>query len=221
MRRLFEEPHRRCGYRKPPLVPRGQPTGHGFSGWLGTQQADPTLAVGDRQLLKLVLSAAADTLIDKLLETHVSPLEALRALLLGNDPHELLAALLGGTPPRALSTTSSRGPRFQRLGRHRGRSEGVFSVPLATWQGRRRGPRELLVETRAKVGTKLRSKRRRWPRASSSMTGRRPSASSFSRGNISTGPTRTSTRPHSRRRGPPGLAARSSWRAAPSTLLNC
>ena len=156
MRRLFEERVERCGYRKPSLLPRLPPTGHGFSGWLGTQQADPTTAVGDRQLLKVILAAAAETLIDKLLETHVSPLEALRALL-GNDPHELLAALLGGTPPREILKDLFQGaldPNDWAVAR--GRSEGIFGVPLATWQGRRRGPREFLIETRDKVGTKLR-----------------------------------------------------------------
>jgi choline dehydrogenase len=183
MRALFEERIERCGYRKPPLLPQLHTTGHGFGGWLGTQQADPMTAAGDSQLLKVILSAAAETLIDKLTEElGNSPDDLVRSLLwkapsesrggdaggaddvaqslralLWKDPHELLSVLVGRTDPRQILKDLFQGLLDPNDGAvTRGRAEGVFSVPLATWQGRRRGPREFLLETQARVGNKLR-----------------------------------------------------------------
>ena len=156
MRALFEERVERCGYRKRPVVPEFNPTRHGFDGWLGTQQADPETAAGDRQLLKVILSAATETFIDQLTAEHGNPLEALRVLL-WNDPLELVSALAGGNDPREILKQLFSGhldPNDWAI--TRGRGEGVFSVPLSTWQGHRRGPREFLLETRDKVGNKLR-----------------------------------------------------------------
>src|SRR5205807_3151728 len=51
MRTYFERMER-CGYVPQPLTPEYNPSRHGFGGWLGTQLADPALAVGDSQLLK-------------------------------------------------------------------------------------------------------------------------------------------------------------------------
>lgn len=156
MRRLFEERLERCGYRRPPLVPGVNPTRHGFNGWLSTEQADPGSAAGDAELVKVILSAAAETLIDKLIADHQNGVREALSLLL-KDPAELVAILAEGGDPRDVLK--------QLIVRHldpndwavtRTSGEGVFSIPLAISKGHRRGPREFLMETRAKVGDKLR-----------------------------------------------------------------
>jgi choline dehydrogenase len=155
MRDYFERLER-CAYRRPPTVPEFNPTRHGFDGWLGTQQADPAVAVGDRQLLKVIFSAVMETFLDRLIEDYGSALEVLRTFA-GSDPLELLALLAQHPNPRELLTQLF----WRQLDPNdwsvtRGRGEGVFAVPLATAGGRRNGPREFLLETAQKPGVKLR-----------------------------------------------------------------
>jgi choline dehydrogenase len=154
MRQYFERLEH-CGYVK---EQDGKENRHGFAGWLGTQTADPTQAVGDKQLLKVIVSAAVSTLRDLLLED------------LGGNPVALLESLLHNVPADALPAlfTHPGGPLAavqELLGRHldpndwknsKGRREGVFSIPLATWGGKRNGPREFLMEVKARMSDKLR-----------------------------------------------------------------
>jgi choline dehydrogenase len=146
-----------CGYSPRPILPFHNPSRHGFDGWLGTEQADPTLAVGDNQLLKVVLSAALETVTDQLFGEAADPLDILRRLL-RNDPTELASALvLAASDPRA----ALRGVLLKYLDPNdwrvsRGSGEGVFSVVLGTRHGERYGPREFLLRTRDKAQDRLR-----------------------------------------------------------------
>src|SRR5439155_18494230 len=91
MRGYFEKLEA-CGYARQEA---GNPGRHGFAGWLGTQQADPAQAVGDPQLLKLIVSAAVSTMKDLLLQDlHNDPLAVLQRLL-SNVPSDAVQALLG------------------------------------------------------------------------------------------------------------------------------
>jgi choline dehydrogenase len=154
MRPYFEKLER-CGYITQPLIPEYNPSRHGFDGWLGTEQADPRLGLGDVQLVKVVKSAAA-VVAERLARDAGSALDVLRAYL-SNDPVELAAALLRAPadPVQALQEVLLRhlDPNDWRI--HRGRREGVFSISLATWHGKRNGPREFLLRTQEQVGGRL------------------------------------------------------------------
>ena len=58
MHRYFERLER-CRYRPRALSLLGNPSGHGFDGWLTTETADPLLLAGDEKLERIVVSAAA------------------------------------------------------------------------------------------------------------------------------------------------------------------
>ena len=130
MRGYFERLER-CGYRPRPKEPPANPllaallkvlpfTGaryrndarHGFDGWLPTSLADPELVVQDKQLLKVILSAAEDTLAD-FLDRPLSPLEGFGSFV---DPNDWRAQT------RAL--------------------QGLWQIPLSTAGGRRSAVRE-------------------------------------------------------------------------------
>ncbi|WP_460110768.1 GMC family oxidoreductase [Streptomyces sp. YKOK-J1] len=130
MRRYFERLER-CTYRPRPKQPPGNPllaallralplvseryrneARHGFDGWLPTSLADPRLAVQDEQLLKVVLSAAADTLAG-FLGRPLSPLEGLGSLVDPNDWRVQTQAL-----------------------------QGLWQIPVSTADGRRSAVRE-------------------------------------------------------------------------------
>jgi choline dehydrogenase len=55
-------------------------SGHGFKGWLGTDVASPALALGDGQLLKIILSAAESSLGD-FLKRRLAPIARTERLL--------------------------------------------------------------------------------------------------------------------------------------------
>jgi choline dehydrogenase len=151
MRKYFERLES-CGYVK---QTDDNPSRHGFEGWLGTQQADPAQAVGDKQLLKVILSAAVTTLRDLLVEDLVNPAAALQALL-HTIPDQVIRALLTHQeePLAALPDLLSRHLDPNDWRNSQGRREGVFSVPLATRDGKRNGPREFLLQATA-AGYKL------------------------------------------------------------------
>ncbi|MFJ1732833.1 GMC family oxidoreductase [Streptomyces sp. NPDC088254] len=130
MRRYFERLER-CTYRPRPKEPPANPllaallkalpfTGgryrndarHGFDGWLPTALADPRLAVQDEQLLKVILSAAEDTLAD-FLDRPLSPLEGYGSFVDPNDWRAQTHAL-----------------------------QGLWQIPLSTANGRRSAVRE-------------------------------------------------------------------------------
>ncbi|MFF4014807.1 GMC family oxidoreductase [Streptomyces sp. NPDC001843] len=130
MRRYFERLER-CTYRPRPKEPPRNPllaallgslpftsaryrndARHGFDGWLPTALADPRLAVNDEQLLKVILSAAEDTLADSL-HRPLSPLEGFGSLVDPNDWRVQTHAL-----------------------------QGLWQIPLSTADGRRSAVRE-------------------------------------------------------------------------------
>jgi choline dehydrogenase len=153
MRDLFERLER-CGYVSRPDTLAANSGRHGFQGWLGTQQADPKLAANDLQLLAII-KAAVSTVAKDLVDDFGSALEALTRLV--GDSVELARDLLNnlGDPLSALEAFLLQhfDPNDWSVS-HR-RREGIFSVPLATSDGRRNGPREFLLETQKKPGVKL------------------------------------------------------------------
>jgi choline dehydrogenase len=166
MRAYFERLER-CGYVPPPAIPELNLTRHGYDGWLGTQVADARLGLTDPELVKVLKSAVAVT-AKKLVEDAGGVGGALKDLggdladglldtLLGGGDAGIPAALLGSfdDPLRPLAALLLRhlDPNDERI--NRGRREGVFRVPLATWNGARNGPREFLLRTKAQVGDRL------------------------------------------------------------------
>ncbi|MEU6071619.1 MULTISPECIES: GMC family oxidoreductase [Streptomyces] len=130
MRRYFERLER-CAYRPRPKALPDSPVlaallrrvpfvaaryrndaRHGFDGWLPTALADPELAVQDKQLLKVILSAAQDTLAD-FLDRPLSPLEGLGSFVDPNDWRAQTHAL-----------------------------QGLWQIPISTADGRRSAVRE-------------------------------------------------------------------------------
>jgi choline dehydrogenase len=136
MRRYFERLER-CTYRPRPKEP---PAGrlpaallkalplvaaryrndarHGFDGWLPTALADPEVALQDKQLLKVILSAAEGELVD-FLDRPLSPLEGFSAFVDPNDWRVQTRAL-----------------------------EGLWQIPISTAQGRRSAVRERVEAVR-------------------------------------------------------------------------
>src|SRR5439155_24240868 len=47
----------RCLYREAPKPGEKDPTGHGYNGWLATSCVDPTIAVGDRKVVRTMMSS--------------------------------------------------------------------------------------------------------------------------------------------------------------------
>ncbi|MFD8810183.1 GMC family oxidoreductase [Streptomyces sp. NPDC059627] len=130
MRRYFERLER-CTYRPRPKRPPGNPllaavlrnlpvvsaryrndARHGFDGWLPTALADPRLAVQDPELLKVILSAAEDTLAG-FLDRPLSPLEGFGSFVDPNDRRVQTQAL-----------------------------QGLWQIPISTSDGRRSAVRE-------------------------------------------------------------------------------
>lgn len=132
MRAYFERLERCCYVRAPWLragshflagllraIPRlspllGNPSRHGFHGWLTTNLADPTLVVKDRELLKVILTAAEATLAETL-GRPLTPLESLEGYF---DPNDWQVQLHN--------------------------SQGLWLTPIATHAGKRTGTREYL-----------------------------------------------------------------------------
>lgn len=106
----------RCQYRS--RLP-GDPSGHGYDGWLSTQLADPALLIGDLKLQLVALSAAQTQGL--------------------GSPEQLFQGALDPNDRRHPATGF----------------EGLANIPLATRNGRRRGTRELLLETQAALPNNL------------------------------------------------------------------
>ncbi|MFF9207740.1 MULTISPECIES: GMC family oxidoreductase [unclassified Streptomyces] len=130
MRRYFERLER-CTYRPRPKKAPHRPlpaallrllpflsnryrndARHGFDGWLPTTLADPRLAVQDEQLLKVILSAAEDSLAG-FLGRPLSPLEGFASFVDPNDWRVQTQAL-----------------------------QGLWQIPVSTADGRRSAVRE-------------------------------------------------------------------------------
>lgn len=114
MRRYFEILER-CEY----LGKFDDPTGHGKNGWLATNRADPSIALGDVQLLTIV-KAAAQTFAE-------------------SQGNWLLGSLKELTSLMRRDLNSAAPDRDQR--------EGLYTIPMATHGGRRIGPREYILKT--------------------------------------------------------------------------
>lgn len=148
MRRYFERLER-CRYGRRPWVSSsnrtlagllarlpflsallGNPARHGYGGWLTTTLADPTLAIQDRELLDLIVSAARDELAEEL----GRPLSLIEDVIVGHperlaDPNNW--ALRSGPPV------------------------GLWFTPLAVRDGKRNGTREYLQQVQKSLPDNL------------------------------------------------------------------
>ncbi len=126
MRKYFERLER-CQYIKRSLLSKlfGNPSRHGYDGWLSTNVADPSLVITDKELLKVILSAAEEALIEDL----GRPLTSLESLNGFFDPNDWRAQANG--------------------------MQGLWFTPLATDAGKRNGPREYIRAVQAKFPQNL------------------------------------------------------------------
>ncbi|KAL2843736.1 hypothetical protein BJY01DRAFT_264195 [Aspergillus pseudoustus] len=92
--------------------------GHGFSGWLGTERTDLKPALGDFKLLSIISAAAS---------------------AMGHGIFGLVdkVSQLLGLLRRDMNSIDSR----------RDRQEGIYQIPSSTYQGKRNGPHEYIVDT--------------------------------------------------------------------------
>ena len=98
----------------------GNPSRHGFDGWLSTNVADPGVVINDGELLKVIFSAIEESLVENL-GRPLTPLESLNGLF---DPNDW---------------------RTQANG-----MQGLWFTPLATNAGKRNGTREYIRSVQAK-----------------------------------------------------------------------
>jgi choline dehydrogenase len=140
MRSYFERLEQ-CQYLDRPLKEDGNPSRHGFDGWLTTNLADPKILTRDWQLLKLITQSAIAALdsenanIWKVITTVFKNVWRSAVNLIRRsgdaDPLEFLDELLDPNDWKSVQLRNG---------------EGVFSVPLATNGGRRRSTREYIRE---------------------------------------------------------------------------
>jgi len=93
--------------------------GHGFKGWLATNRADTTLALGDLKLLTII-QAAAITFAESIGKTIFGSVKELVGLM-KRDLNEYVE--------------------------DRDNREGLYTIPMATHGGKRNGPREYILKT--------------------------------------------------------------------------
>ncbi len=125
MREYFKRVER-CTYRKPPGFGHPDPGDHGYDGWLTTSWPDVGLALGDKQLLKVLL--------DALVESKAAGIEGFP---------ELLRDFLHGRLREHFDPNDVRNQRRS--------PEGLALIPTAIRDGQRCGPRQLLEEVRKEV----------------------------------------------------------------------
>ncbi|HXH40975.1 MAG TPA: GMC family oxidoreductase N-terminal domain-containing protein, partial [Thermoanaerobaculia bacterium] len=115
----------RNAYRPPPEAD----SGHGFSGWLSVEKADPMMAVGDRSIIDTFMVAMMSVARQTLRGGCTAIIRRLfRLVLTQDDPNDV---------------------------RINARAEGMSVVPLATDGGKRNGPREHILRARDKAPDKL------------------------------------------------------------------
>jgi choline dehydrogenase len=124
MRRYFEILER-CRY-----LDRGDDAarGHGFDGWLRTSMPDARIGIGDSKLLKIIVAAAKAFSNDSFFDGPLSSIFSGNAFAIKQ---------LMGLIRRDLNSADE----------GRDNAEGLFGIPLATDGKKRRGPRELILET--------------------------------------------------------------------------
>jgi choline dehydrogenase-like flavoprotein len=98
----------------------GNPSRHGFDGWLSTNVANPSLVITDGELLKVILSAAKEALVEHL-GRPLTSLESLNGLF---DPNDWRAQANG--------------------------MQGLWFTPLSTNAGKRHGTREYIRAVQTK-----------------------------------------------------------------------
>ena len=118
----------RCLYRKPPKPGKKNRSGHGYKGWLATSRVDPTIALGDEEVVGTILSSVRWAarrfwyrgLIRRIVRFFLTD---------GDDPNDKL---------------------------NRAAFEGMTStVPLATACGKRNGAREFIRSVKTTYGDQL------------------------------------------------------------------
>ncbi len=153
MRRYFERLER-CTYLKAGLAEPAEAR-HGYSGWLATSKTNPSLALGDPQLLEVIATAAAQTFLDLLLREPGGVLEAVKMFFKDHRGfRNLLAAL---TDPKAAfvqTIVEALDPNDYRMTLER--REGVYFVPLAIDAGARNGTRERILRAQEQFPENLR-----------------------------------------------------------------
>lgn len=122
MRQYFERLER-CKY-----LPNDTP-GHGISGWLGTDRADLSLALGDFKILSII-GAAATAMGNSILSGVSQKVPQLLKLLL-----------------RDMNSVHPRGDM----------TEGIYQIPLATANAKRSGTRDFLVDTAKEYPLEIRT----------------------------------------------------------------
>ena len=120
MRKYFERLER-CTYLRKPTAAEGNPSQHGFDGWLTTSFPDLSIVGGDFQLQKVILSA-----VHALFQEQV------------DDPKQILRDVLLGRTKRDFDPNDWR--RLKNV------ADGFTLVPLATRESQRNGPRDFLRE---------------------------------------------------------------------------
>jgi choline dehydrogenase len=103
----------------------GNPSRHGFDGWLSTNVADPSVVITDGELLKVILSAVEESLVENL-GRPLTSLESLNGLF---DPNDWRAQANG--------------------------MQGLWFTPLATNAGKRNGTREYIHAVQTKFPNNL------------------------------------------------------------------
>ena len=103
----------------------GNPSRHGFDGWLSTNVADPSLVIPDGQLLQVIFSALAESLVENL-GRPLTSLESLNGLF---DPNDWRAQANG--------------------------MQGLWFTPLSTNAGKRNGTREYIRSVKAMLPNNL------------------------------------------------------------------
>ena len=117
----------RCLYRQPPTPGQNDPSGHGYAGWLRTSRVDPAMAIGDREVVRTVLSAAHWAARRFWRRGAIRRLRRYRQTL--DDPNDK---------------------------RNRAAFEGMTTtIPLATVDGKRNGTREFIRVVQMKYPRRL------------------------------------------------------------------
>jgi choline dehydrogenase len=155
MRGYFERIER-CGYIAPtdPDLARWR---HGASGYLGTSVADLALLLGDLQLLKIVVGAVDETLLELALDSLGGGLDSLGdglerlVQLLTEIPNltDLFNVLIGVKDPARLKSLAAILVKLLDPNRYPvtlGRKEGAYLIPLAVSNGLRNGSRERILQ---------------------------------------------------------------------------
>lgn len=138
MRRYFERLEH-CTYVDPPPQGAPNPSGHGYEGWLKTSQADPRMAVGDKQILETVMDAAVASLLAGAPKLGKRWFVALWQFIKSRI-RRILQHLDSGFDPNDLRNAGT---------------EGMSTMPLATAGGKRNGTREFIRSVQAKYPDRL------------------------------------------------------------------